>query len=51
MQLARSNGEPPRRVWDVRAAHGGEIAPGDTVVFARGTVDDPPSPYAYDDSA
>ena len=39
------------RVWDVRAAHGGEIAPGDTVVFARGTVDDPPSPYAYDDSA
>jgi hypothetical protein len=39
------------RVWDVRAARGGEIAPGDTVVFARGTVDDPPSPYAYDDSA
>jgi hypothetical protein len=39
------------RIWDVRAARGGEIALWDVVVFAQGTSADPPSPHSYDDSA
>ena len=36
------------RVWDVRAA--AEVAPGDTVVFAKG-ADREPSVFSFDDSA
>lgn len=34
--------------WDYRAI--GDIAPGDTVVFAAGTENDPPRFYAFNDS-
>lgn len=37
------------RRWDVRAMH--EIAPGDVVVFANGTINDLPATGAFDDSA
>lgn len=37
------------RIWDVRALK--EIAPGDTVVFFKGTSEDTPSEFAWDDSA
>lgn len=37
------------RHWDERARS--EIAPLDTVVFARGGPDDPPSRHSYDDSS
>jgi len=39
------------RHWDVRAAFGGEFAPGDIRIFAVGTDRDPPNPFAFDDSA
>jgi hypothetical protein len=47
----RVYGEPDilHRYWDQRAA--AEIAPGDTVVFAKGSPDDPPNVYSFDDSA
>lgn len=35
------------RGWDKRARH--EIAPGDTVVFAHGTSDDPPGEWDFHD--
>jgi hypothetical protein len=43
-------GEPDilHRCWDVRAQQ--EIAPGDVVVFAKGSIADPPNPYTFDDS-
>lgn len=37
------------RHWDYRAKC--EIAPGDKVIFAKGTEHDTPTPFAYDDSA
>lgn len=36
------------RYWDHRAV--GDIVPGDTVVFARGTERDTPNVYAFNDS-
>ena len=50
-RAARLFGQPDivHRVWDFRAK--AEIMPGDVAVFARGTADDPPSLYTYDDSA
>ena len=39
------------RVWDVRAASGGERAPQDVIVFAKGTDADPPRVHVFDDSA
>jgi hypothetical protein len=36
------------RNWDVRARQ--EIVEGDIAVFARGCIDDPPYPVAWDDS-
>lgn len=36
------------RYWDYRAI--GDIAPGDTVVFATGTERDLPNVYAFNDS-
>ena len=46
-RAARLFGAPDfvHRVWDVRAARGGEIAHGDTVIFALSTEDEQPSPY------
>ena len=38
------------RFWDVRAKFGGEMAPQDIVVFAKGTDADVPTVYSYDDS-
>ena len=38
------------RTWDHRAAYGGEIAPWDVVVFARGSAADQPCPYSFNDS-
>ena len=37
------------RQWDIRASQ--EIAPDDTVVFARASDACPPKPYSFDDSA
>lgn len=37
------------RGWDTRAQK--EIAPGDTIIFAKGSETQEPSPYSYDDSA
>lgn len=37
------------RHWDKRVS--GDVASGDTVVFARGTDQDPFVPYTFDDSA
>lgn len=37
------------RGWDTRALR--EIAPLDTVVFAKGGPDDPPGRFSYDDSS
>jgi hypothetical protein len=37
------------RVWDNRAVQ--EVAPGDTVVFAKGTEDQPVKEFTFDDSA
>jgi hypothetical protein len=37
------------RHWDKRVP--GDVAPGDTVIFARGTDRDPFVPYTFDDSA
>lgn len=50
MKIARASrvfGAPDfvHRLWDVRAAC--DIAPGDTVVFAKGTEADKPSFYPY----
>lgn len=40
------------RSWDVRAKFSGEWDPDhDIFVFAKGTENDDPSPYAFDDSA
>ena len=40
------------RYWDVRARFGGEFDPTqDIIVFATGQFDDPPRPFAFDDSA
>ena len=39
------------RFWDARAAFGGERAPQDVLVFAKGTCADRPRAYAFDDSA
>lgn len=36
------------RVFDARAK--AEIAPGDEVVFANGSIDDPTTPFTHDDS-
>lgn len=36
------------RNWDARARQ--EIAPGDSAVFATGTIDDAPRPVSHDDS-
>ena len=36
------------RLWDMRAKQ--EIVPGDTAVFANGTIDDPVLPVTHDDS-
>lgn len=36
------------RYWDYRAL--GDIAPGDTVVFAKGTERDQPNIHAFNDS-
>jgi hypothetical protein len=35
-------------IWDRRAQQ--EVAPNDRAVFARGSYDDEPTPYTYDDS-
>ena len=37
------------RFWDMRAVH--EVMPGDVVIFADGDERQPPTPFAYDDSA
>ena len=52
-RAARIFGRPDflHYVWDIRAARGGDHCEDDTYVFARGCADDPPSPWAYDDSA
>lgn len=52
-RAARVFGPPDfvHRYWDVRAAFGGEYAPGDIRVFAVGTDRDAPRPHAFDDSA
>lgn len=39
------------RQWDARAAWGGERGADDVFVFARGTIDDPPREWSFDDSA
>lgn len=39
------------RLWDVRAAHGGEIHPSDTIVFATGDEHQPVHPFTFDDSS
>jgi hypothetical protein len=39
------------RHWDARAKHGGELAPDDMIVFAKGTEHDPVVPFTFDDSA
>jgi hypothetical protein len=39
------------RVWDVRAAYGGERGPLDVFVFATGDETKPPKLIAVDDSA
>ena len=40
------------RRWDVRAKFGGEFdATQDVFVFAKGTEQDEPSPFSFDDSA
>lgn len=36
------------RVWDRRARQ--EVAPNDVAVFAKGSFDDEPTPYSWDDS-
>jgi hypothetical protein len=36
------------RVWDHRVM--GDVAPGDTVVFAKGTDQDEPSKFTFNDS-
>lgn len=38
------------RIWDVRA-YLESGAPDDVIVFATGTIDDPPRPDSWDDSA
>lgn len=35
--------------WDTSARR--EIAEGDTIIFAKGSEDQEPSPYSFDDSA
>ena len=38
--------------WDIRARFGGELdLDHDRIVFAKGTFDDTPSPFSFDDSA
>lgn len=40
------------RVWDVRAKFGGEFDPeNDVFIFAKGTENDPPTPFSFDDSS
>lgn len=39
------------RHWDARAKHGGERAPEDILIFAKGTESDPVKPFVFDDSA
>lgn len=39
------------RHWDNRAVHGGELAPHDIVVFARGDDQQKVAPFSFDDSA
>ena len=40
------------RRWDTRAKFGGEFDPDrDVYVFAKGTENDEPSPFSFDDSA
>lgn len=36
------------RIWDHRARV--EVVPGDVVIFAKGTIDDPPREVSHDDS-
>lgn len=36
------------RIWDMRARQ--EVVPGDTAVFATGSIDDSPKPVSWDDS-
>lgn len=45
-------GEPDfwHRIWDYRAWQESRV-PGDVVVFADGTITDPPKPVSWDDSA
>ena len=51
--LVRLFGQPDfvHRHWDVRARFGGDAAPGDRFVFAKGTFDDVPIVHSFDDSA
>lgn len=44
-------GEPDflHRGWDMRARR--EIADGDTIIFAKGSADQPPRLMSFDDSA
>lgn len=39
------------RHWDARAKFGGETAPCDTIVFAKGDEHQPIVPFTFDDSA
>lgn len=51
LRAIRVFGKPDfiHRHWDARAAC--EVCEGDVAVFAKGTEDDPVTPFAYDDSA
>lgn len=50
VSAVRTFGKPDfiHRVWDVRVP--GDVAPGDTVVFAKGTDADPFVDFVFDDS-
>lgn len=50
LSALRAFGKPDfwHRNWDMRALQ--EVAPGDTVIFAREAGTKPPSPFSFNDS-